>query len=88
MSATTKCPHFSFAANVQVARVEDTGLKYAHLTIVCTDCGKPAIFRGLPFGMSPDVPMASPDSLEARLPFECEPCEYNGKGIGFSMSIG
>jgi hypothetical protein len=85
MNASSKCPHFNFVAQVNVARIEDTGLKYAEITIRCTDCNKPAEFRGLPYGLSPDQPMASPDNREIRAPFLCEGDEYNGKGIGFTV---
>lgn len=85
MSGSSKCPHFNFQANVNVARIEDTGLKYAHLTVRCTDCGKPAQFRGVPWGLSPDQPMAAVGDEEVRLPFLCEGDDYTGKGIGFSI---
>lgn len=85
MSATVTCPHLRFSATVNVARIEDTGLKYAEMRIVCADCGKPARFRGLPWGLSPDHPTAGVGDEEVRLPFLCEGDQYNGKGIGFSI---
>lgn len=87
MSGSSKCPHFNFQANVDVARIEDTGLKYAHITIRCADCGRPAEFRGLPCGISPDQPASSVGAEEARLPFLCGGDDYNGKGIGFSIRM-
>ena len=82
-----KCPHFNFAADVKVARIEDTGLKYAELTVRCSDCGKPAVFRGLPVGLSPDHPTASFGDEEVNLPFLCEGDDYNGQGIGYSIEV-
>ncbi len=85
MSATSVCPHLEFSATVNVARIEDTGMKYAEVSIRCTHCGKPARFRGLPWGLSPDHPTASVGDEEANLPFLCEGDAYNGKGIGFAV---
>lgn len=87
MSGSSKCPHFNFQAQVNVARMEDTGLKYAEVTIRCVDCGKPAQFRGLPWGLSPNHPTAGVGNEEVNLPFLCEGDEYNGKGIGFSVKV-
>lgn len=87
MSATTQCPHFNFQADVKVARIEDTRMKHAELTIRCTDCGKPAQFRGLPFGVSSDRPTVSIDAQEANLPFLCEGDAYTGKGISLSVNF-
>lgn len=87
MSASSKCPHFHFEANVEVARIEDTGLKYAHVTIICIDCGKPAVFRGLEIGVSPDHATGDVEGKEARLPFVLDPDDYNGNGLGYSIEV-
>jgi hypothetical protein len=87
MSATHICPHFNFAADVKVARIEDTGMKYADLTIVCTDCGKPAQFRGLSFGLTPHHPTVSVDRQEARLPFLCEGDAFRDDGLSYSLKV-
>ena len=81
----TTCQHLEFRADVKVARIEDTGLKYAELRINCTQCGKPARFRGLPWGLSPDYPTAAVGDEEANLPFLLEGDRYNGKGIGYRI---
>lgn len=83
MSATARCPHFNFSANVKVARIEDTNIKYADITIICTDCGQPAVFRGMPFGSTPHHPTMRIDGQEVTLPFMVGDEEYDGKAIGF-----
>ena len=85
MSGSATCPHLEFAAQVNVQRIEDTGMKFAEVSIRCTHCGKPARFRGLPWCLSNDHPTAAVGDEEARLPFLCEGDTYTGKGIGFSV---
>lgn len=88
MSASSKCPHLEFKAQVNVQRMEDTGLKYAELTVECLHCGAPAVWRGLPMGLSPDQPTSSIDAKEAVLPFLCEGDVYTpipGQPTGFSV---
>lgn len=72
----SQCQHMSFKAKVDVIRIEDTGMKYAELTIKCVDCGSPAQFRGLQYGSTPAAPTVSPDCQEVRLPFLCEGDAY------------
>lgn len=83
MSASTQCPHTQFKADVKVTRTEDTNIKYADITIVCVDCGKPAHFRGCPFGVTPAHPTMAPDGSELRAPFTVGDEDYDGKGMGF-----
>lgn len=82
----SRCFHMNFRADVKVARIEDTGLKYADITIRCVDCGSPAVFRGMPTGLSPDQPCGSVDAQEARLPFLCEGDTYDGTSMGFTIT--
>lgn len=86
MSATSKCPHLNFHAQVNVARIADVGIMYADVTIKCTVCGAPAEFRGIDdIGLLPFKPTKSVDSREARLPFICfgddEPKPSHGYSI-------
>ncbi len=62
------CAHENFSANVNVARLVDTGRFSADVTISCADCGQPFQFMGLKPGISTREPMVSPDALEARMP--------------------
>lgn len=82
MTASAKCPHLEFSATVNVARIEDTGLKYAEVSIRCVHCGKPARFRGLPWGLSPDHPTAAVGDEEAVIPFLCEGDVYTPPATG------
>lgn len=86
MSASGKCRHLEFRATVDVQLMEDTGMKYAELRVHCVHCGKPAIFRGDRVGLSPNEPMLSLDREEAILPFLLDGDDYNGKGIGYSVT--
>jgi hypothetical protein len=86
VSGSAQCPHLEFDATVNVARIEDTGLKYAHLAILCRNCGKPAKFRGMKWGLSPDEPRAAVGDEQANLPFLCEGDAYNGKGMSYSIT--
>lgn len=85
MSASSKCPHLSFNANVNVIRLEDTGLKYAELTVRCIHCDAPAVFRGMPIGLSPAQPMMQPDGQEVRLPFICDGDPEPKPSAGFTI---
>lgn len=83
-----QCPHFNFEAQVKVARLEDTTLKYAEVTIICTDCGKPAVFRGLQVGLTPAFPTGDVLAQEARLPFVVDGDGDVGQQIGYVMEPG
>lgn len=87
MSASAQCPHLEFDAQVNVARFEDDNLKYADVTIVCKNCGKPAVFSGLPVGVMPDRATGSVDGQEARLPFFIDGDSEVTKSPGFVMTI-
>jgi hypothetical protein len=77
------CKHLNFMANVEVARIMEEGVPetelashyYAEVTVKCDQCGLPFHFAGLPFGLSPYEPMASPDGLEARMPIKPGPLD-------------
>ena len=87
MSASSQCPHLEFDAKVTVARLEDSTLKYAEVTIVCLNCGKPAVFRGQ-IGVQPDRATRSADGQEARLPFVIDTDSEPTGNIGFTINIG
>ena len=61
------CRHMNFKANVNVARLEDSGRFMADVRITCTDCGLPFQFNGLPAGLATNGAAVSVDGLEARL---------------------
>ena len=69
------CEHTNFGVSANVGRLTDvdggpvTGYKML-LTIICTDCGLPFRFMGLPFGSHYAEPRLSVDSLELRAPIE------------------
>lgn len=54
---------------VSVARITDSSVWYADLTLECADCGQKMRFIGFPMGMSPGEPRCSVDETELRIPF-------------------
>lgn len=62
------CPHENFTAQVNVARITDTGRFMADVTIQCAACGSPFHFLGMDAGLHFAKPMVNPDATEARLP--------------------
>lgn len=61
------CEHHSFAAEVDVARLEISKRFMADIRIKCADCGKPMRFIGMPMGLDLNGCAVSPDGTEARL---------------------
>lgn len=55
---------------VNVARITDSSVWYADLTLECADCGQEMRFIGFPMGLSPGEPMVSVDQKELRIPFK------------------
>lgn len=82
------CKHLNFFAQINVARIMEEGVPetelasfyYAEMVIKCTECELPFHFVGLPFGLSPHEPMASPDGLEARMPIKPGPLAIGTSG--------
>jgi hypothetical protein len=68
MSQAEQCEHKQFFAQVNVARLEDTGGFYADITIKCEECNTPFHFVGVPGGLSPRGPRVDPFGLELRAP--------------------
>lgn len=60
-----RCKHMSFAAKVQVARLEDVGRFLAEIRINCAECGKAFEFQGLQPGVDTGGAMCSVDQQEA-----------------------
>lgn len=87
MNASAQCPHLEFDATVNVARFEDNTLKYADVKITCRNCGKPAVFQGLPVGVMPDRPTREFGGQEARLPFVVDGDAEPSKSPGFVVSL-
>ncbi len=67
MTSAKPCTHLNFAANVNVARLEDSGRFMAEVTIHCTDCGEKFQFIGLEPGLNLNGAAVSVDGLEANL---------------------
>lgn len=63
----SRCKHMNFAADVAVARLEDTGRFMADVRVRCADCGEPFQFLGLEPGLDRNGAMVSIDGLEARM---------------------
>lgn len=57
----------NFAAEVDVARLEDTGRFMADVRVKCADCGVRMLFTGLPRGLDIHGAAMSVDASEARL---------------------
>lgn len=63
------CSHENFFANVAVARISDSQVWYADLTLICDQCGEKMEFIGFPMGLSPGEPMVDVTGTELRIPF-------------------
>lgn len=61
------CKHESFAAEVDVNRLETSGRFSADVRIKCADCGHPMKFLGLPMGLDLNGAAVSANGQEARL---------------------
>ena len=61
------CKHKVFEANVEVARLEDSGRFQADVKVGCRICKTPFQFLGLPIGLKLSGAAMSVDGLEARL---------------------
>ena len=61
------CEHLNFAADVEIARLEDSGRFSASVRIRCTACGVAFRFIGLPAGIDLNGAATSVDGTEARL---------------------
>lgn len=72
MKSLQECPHMSFAAMVEVARLEDVGRFCADITIKCADCGQPFRFICQDAGYSPDRPTVNVDGTVLNAPIEPE----------------
>jgi hypothetical protein len=59
--------HQSFAIEAVTVHIEGSNLYYTELTMACSACGTPMMFRGA-LGLSPDHPTVSLDGLKATLP--------------------
>ncbi|WP_127144085.1 hypothetical protein [Pelagibacterium montanilacus] len=65
----------------------NTNIKYLEVSGACAVCGRKVEFRG-PMGVSPEHPTASAiDGSEACLPFLFAGEIYDGKGVGYSVSV-
>lgn len=63
------CDHPDFEARVDVARITDSAVWYADLTVRCAACGQEMQFIGFPMGLSPGEPMINVSGTELRIPF-------------------
>jgi hypothetical protein len=82
------CTHEEFSANVQVARVEDTGHFNAEIRIHCVQCGERFCFLGLPTGLDLNGASVSADGTEARLAIGTEKTVANiltGSPSGYTV---
>lgn len=73
MTNPKTCKHEQFFAQVNVARIEDTGGFYADVTVKCVECDTPFHFVGVPGGLSPREPRCDPFALELRAPIKPGP---------------
>src|SRR4051812_4535883 len=61
------CKHESFDCAVNINRLEDIGRFQADVTVMCTRCGVPFRFIGLPAGLDLNGASVSVDGCEARM---------------------
>lgn len=72
MGTTEKCLHPGFEAQVNIARTEETVPIIAELSIRCSQCGAPAIFRKLPDALRSAPAMTYAASQVATIAFMCD----------------
>lgn len=85
MKPINTCQHEGFHANIDVAKIEDTGEFCASISIKCTQCDQPFKFLGLQPGLIQGGASCSITGEEARLYIE----PYHGglfTGAKFSLS--
>lgn len=85
------CSHPAFDANVEVARLEDSGRFMADVRITCAQCGTPMRFLGLSPGLNLAGAAVSFDATEARLaihPMSDPLPPIDGDAIGFTIRGG
>ena len=75
MTMENPCPHLDFLAEVDVTRLQDTsgedGVTIAYttsITVICSECGEPFVWMGLPMGDLAGEPAVSVDGRELRAP--------------------
>lgn len=61
------CKHMNFHAQVNVARLEDSGRFMAEVRIRCAECNRPFQFMGLEPGVDLSGARVSVNGLEANL---------------------
>jgi len=64
----------------------DTNIKYLEVTGACQACGRKVFFRG-PAGLNPGGPTVAMDGSEAIFPFLFEDETYDGKAVGYAVSV-
>lgn len=82
------CEHHEFSAQVNVARLEDTGRFVAELRVHCSQCGEEFQFLGLEPGVDLNGARVSIDGLEANLaicPKSSKPSPLQRMVTGFSI---
>lgn len=67
MTDAPTCKHFDFFAQVNVARLEDSGRFMAEIEIHCTECGEKFQFLGLEPGLNLNGAAVSIDGLQANV---------------------
>ncbi|MER9768994.1 hypothetical protein NKJ09_23350 [Mesorhizobium sp. M0189] len=64
----------------------DTNIKYLEVKGACNVCNRAVSFRG-PAGLNQSHPTVAIDGSEAVFPFLFSDEEFDGKAVGFSVSI-
>ncbi len=85
------CQHENFVATVNVARIDEgeglLGL-YADITVTCTDCDEPMLFRGPDVGLSQREPRVEVGRAELRCPLFWKDRPDLGIGLtGYDMTV-
>lgn len=82
-SDSAQCPHPDVHIDLNHQMMGDSNIHYLEVKVRCQVCNAPMIFRGMPFGVSPDRPTMAVDGTEVILPFLGEGEKPAGKMIGF-----
>jgi hypothetical protein len=76
--------HMHWHLNLQ--HFGDTNVKYLDVRGACAECGRAVAFRG-PAGINPSHPTVAIDGSEATFPFLFADEVYDGKAMGYSVSV-
>lgn len=86
MSGSAQCPHPAVHYHLNLASFGDTNIRYVEIKGSCKICEAPMVFQGR-VGCSPREPMVALGGFEISIPVMFGEEQYDGKAVGYSLSI-